>query len=289
MAINCTFVGNSAGSGGAICNQDYASAQVRNSIVWANLPNQVSAATAVTYSDVQGGCLGQGNIDIDPCFVDAGGSDYHLLPDSPCINAGDPGLVAGPNDVDMDGEARVMLGRVDMGADEFNPFAAEFVVVRRERVERTVFEYECEVVLENISRFAVKNVSLEMAKVSENMTIVDPEVNFSGAEIAARASARSVDTCTFRVDRAEAIDPAGIIWRVTAELTDTGAKMEHTLTSLLALDPPRSAAADFEGLAALADNWLWVGTPGGIDEDTIPDGRVNLADFARLAQQWGTD
>jgi len=142
-----------------------------------------------------------GNVDVDPVFAIPGhwdpngtpedanndfwvGDDYHLRPDSPCINAGDPNFVAEPNSVDIDGEKRVMLGRVDMGADEFNPFLAEFVVVRRERVDRTVFEYECQVVLENISRFEISNVSLEMAEWSKNITITDPNVTVNLADFA---------------------------------------------------------------------------------------------------------
>jgi hypothetical protein len=46
--------------------------------------------------------------------------DYHLLPDSPCINAGDPNYVADPNETDLDGLPRVIGGRIDMGAYEFN-------------------------------------------------------------------------------------------------------------------------------------------------------------------------
>jgi hypothetical protein len=284
---NCTFTGNSAEFfGGGMSNRYDSPATVTNCIFWGDVAPEISGTASITYSDIQGGWLGQGNIDIDPRFVDAGGSDYHLLPDSACINTGDPNYVAGPNDVDMDGEGRVMLGRVDMGADEFNPFAAEFVVVRKERVERTIFEYECEVVLENISRFAVRNVSLEMAKASANMTIIDSEVSFSDSDIPPGASARSVDTCTFTVDRAEAIDPAGIIWRVTAELADTGAKTEHTLTSMPPVGPPETG---FEYLARLAEQWLWVGAPAGVEEDTIPDGTVNLADFARFADNWKTN
>ena len=44
--------------------------------------------------------------------------DYHLRPDSPCIDAGDPNYVAEPNETDMDGQPRIIGGRVDMGADE---------------------------------------------------------------------------------------------------------------------------------------------------------------------------
>jgi len=306
--LNCTLTGNSAASGSAIYTESTAPYPVlSNCILWDNSSGQIGqnyyAAPLIRHTDIAGGWPGEGNIDTDPCFVDPGywdangtpddrtddfwvDGDYHLLPDSPCINAGDPSFVAEPNDVDMDGEARVMLGRVDMGADEFNPFAAEFVVVRKERIERTVFEYECEVMLENISRFAVKNVSLEMAKVSANMTIIDSELSFSDAEIGAGASARSVDTCTFTVDRAEAIDPAGIVWRVTAELADTGAKVEHTLASIPPVGPPETG---FEYLAGLAEQWLWIGTPGGIEQDTIPDGTINLADFAEFAAKWGSE
>jgi hypothetical protein len=50
----------------------------------------------------------------------SGRSDYHLLPDSPCINAGDLNYVAEPNETDLDGLPRVIGGRIDMGAYEFN-------------------------------------------------------------------------------------------------------------------------------------------------------------------------
>ena len=46
--------------------------------------------------------------------------DYHLLPESPCINAGDPDFVAEPNETDLDGLPRVIGSRIDMGAYELN-------------------------------------------------------------------------------------------------------------------------------------------------------------------------
>ena len=45
--------------------------------------------------------------------------DLRLQAGSPCINAGDPGFVAQPGETDLEGHARVLCGRVDMGAYEF--------------------------------------------------------------------------------------------------------------------------------------------------------------------------
>jgi len=45
--------------------------------------------------------------------------DLRLQPGSPCINAGDPDFVPQPGETDLDGHARVLCGRVDMGAYEF--------------------------------------------------------------------------------------------------------------------------------------------------------------------------
>jgi hypothetical protein len=69
-----------------------------------------------------------GNINSEPGFVNIASSDFHLLPDSPCIDTGDPNYVAGPGAADIDGQYRVWDGdgdgvaRVDMGADEFGSF-----------------------------------------------------------------------------------------------------------------------------------------------------------------------
>ncbi len=124
---NCTFAGNSAGSdGGGVFNHFYSSAELTNSILWGNSPNQIAndgSTPTVSYSDVQGGYTGTGNIDVDPLFVDAANGDLHLGPDSLCIDAGDnfaPNLPV----YDFEGDARILDGDgdgtaiVDMGVDE---------------------------------------------------------------------------------------------------------------------------------------------------------------------------
>lgn len=58
-----------------------------------------------------------GNIAVEPFFANPSAGDYHLLPLSPCTNTGNPtGNYIGQTDID--GQPRMMGGRVDMGADE---------------------------------------------------------------------------------------------------------------------------------------------------------------------------
>jgi len=57
----------------------------------------------------------------DPLFF-AYDSTYHIRPDSPCINAGDPAYATEPNETDIDGQPRIGNGRIDIGADEYYPY-----------------------------------------------------------------------------------------------------------------------------------------------------------------------
>lgn len=131
IVTNCTFVGNT-GSG---MNNRKNNPTVTNCILWANTVGSFdgSGNPTVTFSDVEGGFPGTGNIDANPCFIqlgywDANGvwveGDYHLLPSSPCINAGDSNFVPEPNETDIDGHPRVINGRVDIGAYEYEGVSA---------------------------------------------------------------------------------------------------------------------------------------------------------------------
>ena len=71
-----------------------------------------SLVPVLTYCDVQGGWAGDGNIDADPLFAGPGAGDWSLLPGSPCINTGHPGLP-----LDPDGSVS------DMGAFAFHPWS----------------------------------------------------------------------------------------------------------------------------------------------------------------------
>jgi hypothetical protein len=96
-------------------------ATISNCIIW-DCNDDLSGCSA-TFSCIEDGDAGTGNISSDPNFVDADANDYHIFSDSPCVDVGDAnGDYDG--EVDIDGEDRVLDGDrdgndvVDMGADE---------------------------------------------------------------------------------------------------------------------------------------------------------------------------
>ena len=144
---NCTFSNNDANTtGGGIENWENSSLTLTNSILWSNtaptgqqIDNDGTSWSIIRYSDVEGGFWDSGNIDADPCFMDANNPDpnlrnFRLKPDSPCIDAGDTTAVPLGISLDPDGNTRILdnpqtpdtglsiLGiDVDMGAYEFQP------------------------------------------------------------------------------------------------------------------------------------------------------------------------
>lgn len=109
LLVGCTLANNEAAlGGGGVQGDGSAAAILRNGIAWGNLPDQLDSTAVATYSDVEGGWPGTGNIALDPLFFAPGASDYHLRPGSPAIDAGDP-----TDPLDPDGS------RADMGAYPF--------------------------------------------------------------------------------------------------------------------------------------------------------------------------
>lgn len=133
--INCTFSANSANQGGGMFN-DHSNPTLTNCILWADIPEEVymSGGTAlITYSDVQGGWSGIGNIYADPLFADA---DLRLSAGSPCIDAGDKSAVLVATD--LDGNPRIVGLEIDMGAYEFQELSQHAIAKTEQLIDEVV-------------------------------------------------------------------------------------------------------------------------------------------------------
>ena len=158
--VNCTLTDNVTAAGGGVYGEEDDDIVLANCILWNNAPNAIdndaTGDISVTYSAIEGGYAGTGNIDSDPSFYDPDGmdndpdtwedNDYHLRPQSPCIDAADNTSVPAdefdldqdddttePLPFDRDGEARFvddpdavdtgngLAPLVDMGAYEYQP------------------------------------------------------------------------------------------------------------------------------------------------------------------------
>ena len=97
---NCTFHANLSGAnGGVIRNLTNTTPVITNCILWGNGTEIVSSlpTPVVTYTIVEGGHAGTGNMDVDPIF--AGPSNLHLSPCSPAINTGNSSANTTPFDI----------------------------------------------------------------------------------------------------------------------------------------------------------------------------------------------
>ena len=126
--INCTIINNTALNGGGIYVEEFSDLPllpVKNCIIWGNKAiNRDSSIrgsnTNITYSNIQYGGQGQGNINANPIFMDPLADDYRLHPSSPCIDAGDPAD-------DFSFEPAPNGGRINMGMFGNTSEASSFV------------------------------------------------------------------------------------------------------------------------------------------------------------------
>jgi hypothetical protein len=102
---NCTVYNNTDESSRGAIHDRAAVSTVTNCIIWGNNSNDIVSSSGgacnLTYSCIeQSGYAGSnGNISINPEFVDAPNGDFHLCSISPCIDAGN-GTAAPKSDLD---------------------------------------------------------------------------------------------------------------------------------------------------------------------------------------------
>ena len=122
--LNCTVTMNTTDDGGGAISCVFSSPTITNSILWGNVPDEISlysSELAASFCAVNSGWPGEGNISDDPLLVNQGGGDYHLGDGSPCINAGTP---AGAPVDDIEGNPRGTVPCI--GAYEYVPEFTSF-------------------------------------------------------------------------------------------------------------------------------------------------------------------
>jgi predicted outer membrane repeat protein len=93
-SVNNTFSMNVAASGGGAIYSVNSTNTIANTICWRDTTTShqeigvSGGSTTITYSDIQGGWTGTGNIDANPLFET--GTSFRLWSNSPCVDAGNP-------------------------------------------------------------------------------------------------------------------------------------------------------------------------------------------------------
>ena len=127
--VNNTVYDNTATNGGGICCRN-STPTITNNILWNNTAtagtDEISvdggSNPVVTFSDIEGGWPGEGNIggdlaNHDPLFDDPQNADFGLGKESPCINRGTNSC---SGEKDMYGTPLPYMGTVEMGCIEFS-------------------------------------------------------------------------------------------------------------------------------------------------------------------------
>jgi len=135
--LNCTIAANvAAAAGGAgqpagVGGGIEGSPTVANTVIWGNNSTPIAVLAQVSYSDVEGGFSGTGNIAADPQFVSAPSGNYRILTGSPCVDVGNDTVLAASVTTDLAGNPRNLDGDldgtavVDMGAYELAPVTSD--------------------------------------------------------------------------------------------------------------------------------------------------------------------
>jgi len=255
--VNCTITANEGlpQNGGIYCTSGIAPT-LTNCILWGDAPPEIDApfgAPIVTYSSIQGGWAGTGNLNADPVFLrlpdlgpdlqfgttDDDWGDIHLAGNSLCIDAGDPTW-------DYSLEPEPNGGRLNMGAYG-NTVEAEgktwvhvdgYTLVSRSCVDGSVFDYRLKVRVKNWSESAATAVLLDLQHVTDNVTIIEPLVDVGS--VPAGATVTSTDTFKLRANRETLPSQLRVGWRVTYSLG--GPEEERSFVGWLSrekLEPPQ--------------------------------------------------
>jgi len=300
--MNCTFAANSAtNNGGGMFN--YASSPVvANCILWGNVGGQLynaSSTPTVTYSCVEGGYAGEGNIDADPLLsplADNGGPTWThaLASNSPAYaipEVAGNGNWNGAPDTDQRGQPRATTGYRAMGAFEDESIAPPPVVTSATSVKNHGPAGDLGIAI----MLSGGSVECRTGGPTRLVVTFDQDVYGSGG--------MPVDDVTLSAGIVEAVTIAGNV--VTVDLSgvpdatvltvafpgiesDAGQSCADTLcVRVLAGDVNGDSEVSIFDLVAVRDNTGQLVTEANCRSDVNGDGAINIFDLVNVRDQTG--
>lgn len=205
---------------------------VTNAIVWDNVSGGIRhdspgliQNTTVTYSDVQGGYAGVGNLNVDPLLGNAAynaliGNTGFYVPavGSPVINQGDPTITGGD---DLLGVIRPISAGIDMGAFEVStlapvpaclPWSLDFGVTPQITDPFDIYD-----AANSTSEAPIWKVELE------DKTFGCADLPTSSIVLTATDILGRTGTCTAPVTVTESVPPTAVCNNIAVQLDATGA------------------------------------------------------------------
>jgi len=245
--VNCTLADNSADEGGGIFSEYFSSVFLANSLLWNDASDLVLFGKAVVqYCDIKDGSFAgeNHNFSLDPLFVNAPEGDYHLLPNSPCLDVGDGNVDDLPG-TDIDGEPRILHGysklAPDIGADELDP--------------ETVFALMAPPVAVGGDGSVTVNYTLWNAKA--NLCSVAADYSTDGCETWCPATRGRTSETTEGLSTSADGEPHFFVWDSVADVGGQkafGLRMRISPVAAKAHDPATSEAFDLDNTVADSDD-----------------------------------
>ncbi len=299
---NSTFSGNAAFSGSACAcdsfNKNYPSdIQLTNCILWdggQEIWNNDVSIIAISYTDLQGGqaaCYDPchaiewslGNIDVDPCFVEAG----------QWVDANDPNIIVEPNDpnafwINGDYHLKSQAGRWDPKINNGDFTGDRFVNLIDFAYFANLWHFEGENLIADLNRDGWVDMK-DLAIFTERfLTSVG-----TGGWVFDAVTSRCIDIGNPGSPLADELlsipaDPNNILGQnLRINMGAFGGTAEASMSpygwSLLS-DITNNGISDFNDLDVFSS--LWLNTGEQLYADFDRDGDVDFIDFALLAQDW---
>ena len=166
--------------------------------------------------------------------------------------------------------------------------ATPWSLVSKNRVGRSMYEYECEIDVINVSSADLYDVSLALVDGSGQLIINDPNVNFG--DILSGQTAASTDTFTITIDRNNPVELDSLYWRVSFAASSTAPLVKQSFMmpatfEIIDFDFNGDGTVDIGDLRFLASKWLQSGSCDVTGPEGQPDGIVNLLDFAAIVNE----